>query len=78
MKAEIAQLNHLVEVEKTNLSQKVTRELDDTLKKAVREKLAVEDEMRVVIESKKKLQRDFDELQDMYNKQVKLNMQQQQ
>lgn len=39
MKSEIASLNHLVEVEKTNLSQKVSAELDNTLKKAVRDKI---------------------------------------
>ena len=74
MKSEIFQLNNLVELEKTNLSQKVTAELDFTLKKAVKEKLELKKEMEIVTESKTKLQRDFDELQEMYNKQVRGNM----
>jgi hypothetical protein len=45
MKAEISNLQHMVEMEKTNLSQKVTAELDSTLKKAVREKIKIEQEM---------------------------------
>ena len=60
-----------MEVERTNLSQKVTAELDLTLKKAVKEKLQIQQEMGIVLESKDKLQRDFDELQEMYNKQVR-------
>ena len=51
-----------MEVERTNLSQKVTAELDLTLKKAVKEKLQIQQEMGIVLESKDKLQRDFDEL----------------
>jgi hypothetical protein len=71
MKSQIQQLQQLVEVERTNLSQKVTAELDSTLKKAVKDKLSVQQEMSIVLESKDKLQRDFDELQEMYNKQVR-------
>jgi hypothetical protein len=48
MKSEITQLNNLVEVEKTNLSQKVTSELDFTLKKAVKEKLQIQKDMEKV------------------------------
>jgi hypothetical protein len=51
MKSEITQLNNLVEVEKTNLSQKVTSELDFTLKKAVKEKLQIKKDMDIVLES---------------------------
>ena len=67
-----------MEVERTNLSQKVTAELDLTLKKAVKEKLQIQQEMGIVLESKDKLQRDFDELQEMYNKQVRQNIELQQ
>ena len=78
MKSQIQQLQQLVEVERTNLSQKVTAELDSTLKKAVKDKLSVQQEMSIVLESKDKLQRDFDELQEMYNKQVRQNIELQQ
>lgn len=54
-KSEIFQLNNLVELEKTNLSQKVTAELDFTLKKAVKEKLELKKEIEIVVESKTKL-----------------------
>jgi uncharacterized protein (DUF1800 family) len=74
MKSEITQLNNLVDVEKTNLSQMVTAELDSTLKKAVKDKLQIKKDMDIVVDSKTKLQRDFDELQEMYNKQVRSNM----
>ena len=33
--------------------------------------------MGIVLESKEKLQRDFDELQEMYNKQVRQNIEMQ-
>jgi hypothetical protein len=46
----------------------VTSELDFTLKKAVKEKLQIKKDMEIVVESKSKLQRDFDELQEMYNR----------
>ena len=49
----------------------MTQELDSTLKKAVKEKVKIQQEMEMEIEGKKKLQRDFDELQEMYNKQVR-------
>ena len=78
MKGEIAQLGRQVQIEKTNLSQKVTQELDSTLKKAVKEKVKIQQEMEMEIEGKKKLQRDFDELQEMYNKQVRQNIELQQ
>lgn len=63
-----------MDVEKTNLSEKVTAELDLTLKKAVREKLQLKEELDVVMQQKVKLQKDFNELQEMYNKQVRLNL----
>lgn len=77
MKSEIASLNHLVEVEKTNLSQKVSAELDNTLKKAVRDKIQMKKELDIVVDAKEKLQREFDELQEMYNKQVRQNIEMQ-
>jgi hypothetical protein len=74
MKSEISQLNRLVEVEKTNLSQKVTAELDSTLKKAVREKIQIQQEMELVVEANKQLQNKLDLMQENYNKQVRLNL----
>jgi DNA-binding transcriptional MerR regulator len=62
MKSEITQLNSQVEEEKTNLSQKVTAELDFTLKKAVKEKLQIKKDMEVSLEANAKLQKDFDNL----------------
>lgn len=73
LKAQNKNLATLVEKEKRNLSDKVSAELDNTLKKAVEEKVHIKVELDKVTAEKGKIQREYLELQDLYNtlKQVK-------
>ena len=58
----------MVEQEKKNLSDKVSAELDATLKQAVREKVEIKIQLENVEKEKAKIMKDYVELQDMYNK----------
>lgn len=55
-----------MEKEKRNLSDKVSSELDFTLKKAVEEKVKIKVDLDKVTEEKNKIHREYVELQDMY------------
>jgi len=68
MKAQNKKLMDLVEQEKKNLSDKVSAELDATLKQAVREKVEIKIQLDSVEKEKAKIMKDYVELQDMYNK----------
>jgi chromosome segregation ATPase len=67
MKGQIKELQDLVQQEKRSLSDKVSAELDYTLKQAVREKVETKQQLEAVNASKDKLQREYDDLVDMYN-----------
>lgn len=67
MKEQIKELQDLVQLEKRSLSDKVSAELDYTLKQAVREKVEIKKQLEGVNEAKEKLQREYDDLVDMYN-----------
>lgn len=67
MKDQIKDLEALVQQEKKSLSDKVSAELDYTLKQAVREKVEMKKQLESVSEAKEKLQREYDDLVDMYN-----------
>ena len=68
MKAQNKKLMDFVEQEKKNLSDKVSAELDATLKQAVREKVEIKIQLESVEKEKAKIMKDYVELQDMYNK----------
>lgn len=52
MKAQIKQLNGIVELEKRSLSDKVSSELDETLKKAVKSKVTIKKDLDKVVKTK--------------------------
>jgi hypothetical protein len=66
LKAENKKLAALVEKEKRNLSEKVSSELDFTLKKAVEETVKIKKDLDRVTQERTKIQREYVELQDMY------------
>jgi len=67
LKVQNNSLKELVEKEKRNLSDKVSAELDATLKQAVKEKVELKIEFDKQAASKIQLEREYQELQDMYN-----------
>lgn len=67
MKEQIKELQDLVQQEKRSLSDKVSAELDQTLKQAVREKVETKKQLENVNAAKDKLQREYDDLVEMYN-----------
>lgn len=75
MKDQIIDLQNLVQMEKRSLADKVSSELDVTLKQAVREKVEIKKQLEEVNKDKDKLQHEYDDLVDMYN-QLKKNQQQ--
>lgn len=67
MKAQIKSLEELVQKEKKTLSDKVSAELDATLKQAVRERVETKKQLAQVQLEKEKLQKEYDDLFEMYN-----------
>jgi hypothetical protein len=67
LKIQNKKLAELVEKEKRDLSDKVSSELDFTLKKAVEEKVKIKIDLDKMTAEKNKIQREYVELQDMYS-----------
>lgn len=67
MKNQIKGLQDQVDIEKKNLSDKVSAQLDSTLKQAVREKVEVSVELQKSQKEKLAAEKQYQELQDMYN-----------
>ena len=55
-----------MEKDKKSLSDKVSAELDSTLKMAVREKVIIKQQLDKIELDKRTLQKQYDDLQDMY------------
>lgn len=66
MKTEIQDLEVVVHKEKKSLSDKVSAELDHTLKQAVREKVQTKQDLEAILDGKDKLQKEYDNLREMY------------
>ena len=66
LKAQNKQLKDMVEMEKRNLSDKVSAELDSTLKQAVKEKVEIKMELDEMRKQMRDQQQEYQELQDMY------------
>jgi len=66
LKAQIKDLQALVQQEKRTLSDKVSAELDATLKYAVKEKVEIKRELEEVTEDRDRLQREYEDLVTMY------------
>lgn len=67
MKQQIRDLEALVQKEKRTLSDKVSAELDSTLKYAVKEKVEIKRELDEVKEDRDRLQREYEDLVGMYD-----------
>lgn len=67
MKEQIHDLNSMISKEKKNLQEKVTAELDFTLKQAVKEKHQIKDDLNSAQQEKDELQKEYDDLVEMYN-----------
>ena len=61
-KAQIKELNSLVELEKRSLSDKVSDELDLTLKNAVKAKVTIKKDLDKVVKTKNVLSQNLDDL----------------
>lgn len=66
LKAQIKELEQIVDKEKKSLSDKVSAELDSTLKMAVREKVIIKQQLDKIELDKRTLQKQYDDLQEMY------------
>ena len=66
MKAQIKDLQTLVQQEKRTLSDKVSAELDATLKYAVKEKVEIKRELDEVKDNRDRIQREYEDLVTMY------------
>jgi len=67
MKAQIKDLQALVQQEKRTLSDKVSAELDATLKYAVKEKVEIKRELDEIREDRDRIQREYEDLVTMYD-----------
>lgn len=67
MKEQIKELNAVVELEKRSLSDKVSAELDQTLKQAVKEKVTINKELDKVTSTKNMLDRNYEDLREQYD-----------
>ena len=62
MKTQIKELNSIVELEKRSLSDKVSAELDSTLKQAVKSKVTIKKDLDKVVKTKDMLTRNLEDL----------------
>jgi hypothetical protein len=62
LKSQIKELEQIVEKEKKSLSDKVSAELDSTLKMAVREKVIIKQQLDKIELDKRALQKQYDDL----------------
>lgn len=67
MKDKISELQEIVQAEKKNLTEKVSAELDTTLKQAVKEKEEMKQQLEDAKTDKEKLQNDYDDMLENYN-----------
>lgn len=66
MKSEIKELNSIVELEKRSLSDKVSAELDSTLKQAVKSKVTIKKDLDKVVKTKNMLSQNLDDLKQEF------------
>ena len=62
MKSEIKELNKIVELEKRSLADKVSDEMDATLKNAVKSKVTIKKDLDKVVKTKDILHRNLEDL----------------
>lgn len=66
LKAEMKELYSVFRAEKQSIQEKVAVELESTLKAAVRERVATKKQLEDLSENKEKLQKEYDDLREMY------------